>query len=133
MNLVFHTFLGLLLCRFFGINSLPEVLVGLFFAVLPDFDHFPHLKEAFKSGRFGVESRSAIHEVMGIVITLVAALIINFVYPRLFFVSLACGLSHFFVDFLTRPSRPLSHFRKKKFIFTSIQENSGKCSHTTSS
>jgi len=114
MNLVFHAFLALLLCKFFGINSLPEVLVGLLFAVFPDFDHFPQLKKAFKTGKFGTESRSIIHEGIGVVITLVAALIVNFIYTRLFLVALTCGLSHFVVDFLTRPCRPLYPFSEKE-------------------
>jgi len=114
MNLAFHAFLGLLICRLFGIISLPEVLIGFLFAVFPDFDHFPHLKKAFKSGRFGAESRSTIHEVIGVVITLVAAIIVNFVYPPLFLAALACGLSHFVVDFLTRPFRPFRPFSEKE-------------------
>jgi len=114
MNLVFHSLLGLLLLKLFGISNLPEVLVGFAFAVFPDLDHFPHLKKAFKSGRFGAQSRSTIHELTGIIVVVVAALIVNLVYPSLFFAALACGLSHFVVDFLTRPFRPLYPFSDKE-------------------
>jgi len=95
-------------------TSIPGILIGLLFSVFPDFDHIPHLQKALSSGRFGVESRSPIHELIGLVLLLSGSLAAKIAYPHLFPLALTCGLSHFLVDLLTRPSRPLYPFSNKK-------------------
>jgi len=114
MNIIFHALLGLLLAKLFGIGSIPSILMGVLFSVFPDFDHIPYLKRAFRTGRFGVESRSPLHELVGLVLVLSGSLVVKVVYSQLFLLAFSCGLSHFVVDFLTRPSRPLYPFSVKK-------------------
>ncbi len=114
MNIIFHALLGLLFARLYVVTDILAVSIGLLFSILPDFDHIPHLKRAFKTGRFGVESRSPLHELVGLFLALsgsFAALIIN---SHLFLLTLSCGLSHFIVDFLTRTCRPLYPFSTRK-------------------
>jgi len=114
MNIIFHALLGLLLAKLFGISSIPSILMGVLFSVFPDFDHIPHLKRAFRTGRFGVESRSLLHELVGLVLVLSGSLVVKVVHSPLFLLAFSCGLSHFVVDFLTRPCRPLYPFSDKK-------------------
>jgi len=114
MNIIFHALLGLLLAKLFGIGSMPSILMGILFSVFPDFDHIPYLKRAFRTGRFGVESRSPLHELVGLVLVLSGSLVVKVVGSQLFLLAFSCGLSHFVVDFLTRPSRPLYPFSAKK-------------------
>ena len=114
MNIIFHALLGLLLAKLFGISSIPSILIGVLFSVFPDFDHIPYLKRAFRTGRFGVESRSPLHELVGLVVVLSGSLVVKFVWSHLFLLAFSCGLSHFVVDFLTRPCRPLYPFSVKK-------------------
>jgi len=114
MNIIFHALLGLLLAKLFGISSIRDVLMGVLFSVFPDLDHIPYLKKAFRTGRFGVESRSPLHELVGLVLVLSGSLVVKVVCSHLFLPAFSCGLSHFVVDFLTRPCRPLYPFSVKK-------------------
>jgi len=114
MNIFFHALVGLLLAELFGITSIPSILVSVLFSVFPDFDHIPYLKRAFKTGRFGVESRSPLHELVGLVLVLSGSLLVKVVCSDLFLLVFSCGLSHFIVDFLTRPCRPLYPFSSKE-------------------
>ncbi len=112
--MIFHALLGLLLAKLLGISFMPDILIGVLFAVFPDFDHIPHLEKALMTGRFGIESRSPLHELVGLVLVASGALIVNVAYSHLFLLTLSCGLSHFIVDFLTRPCRPLYPFSDKR-------------------
>ena len=114
MNMIFHALLGMLLAKLSGISFIPNVLLGVLFSVFPDFDHIPYLEKAFKTGRFGVESRSPLHELVGFIFVLFGSLVVKVVYSHLFLLAFSCGLSHFVVDFLTRPCRPLYPFSKKE-------------------
>jgi len=114
MNIIFHALLGMLAAKLLGINFIPDILIGVLFSVFPDFDHVLYLKKAFKTGRFGVESRSPLNEFMGLIFVLSASLVVKVVYSHLFLLVFSCGLSHFVVDFLTRPCRPLYPFSNKE-------------------
>lgn len=114
MNIVFHVLMGFLLAEIFGISSLREISIGVLFSVYPDFDHTPHLGKALRTGRFGVESRSSLHELLGLALLVLGSLVVRAIRPRLFPLTFSCGLSHFVVDFLTRPSRPLYPFSDRK-------------------
>jgi len=114
MNIIFHALFGLLLAKLLGISSIPDVLIGVLLSVLPDFDHISHLVEAFRTRRFGVESRSPLHELVGVVFVFFGSLIVWRISPHLFLLAISCGLSHFIVDFLTRPCRPLYPFSNKE-------------------
>jgi hypothetical protein len=114
MNIAFHILTGLLLAKLFGVNSLPGITIGVIFSVIPDIDHIPHLGKALKTGRFGVGSRSTLHELVGLALITTGSLIINVAYPHLFPLTLSCGLSHYAIDLLTRPSRPLYPFSTRE-------------------
>ncbi|UCE28641.1 MAG: metal-dependent hydrolase [Candidatus Bathyarchaeota archaeon] len=114
MNIIFHALLGLLLAKLLGIGPFPNALIGVLFSIFPDFDHIPYLEKALRTRRFGVESRSLLHELLGLVFVLLGSLAVSFVYPHLLILTISCGLSHFVVDFLTRPCRPLYPFSAKK-------------------
>ena len=114
MNMIFHAILGLLLAELFGINSLLGILIGVLFSVFPDFDHIPYLRKAFRTGRFGVESRSSLHELVGLVLVSLGSLAVGVIHPQLSVLGFCCGLSHFVVDLLTRPSRPLYPFSTRE-------------------
>ncbi len=114
MNAIFHILLGLLLAKLFGISSIPSILIGVLFSVFPDFDHIPYLKRALRTGRFGVESRSLLHELVGFVLVVTGSLVVKVVYSPLFLLAFSGGIGHFVVDFLTRPSRPLYPFSGKE-------------------
>lgn len=115
MNIVFHALVGLFLAEISGISSVPAILTGVLFSVFPDFDHIPHLRKASRTGRFEVESRSLFHEVLGLVLVLPASLVVKALCPHLFLLAFSCGLSHFIIDFLTRPCRPLYPFSFRQF------------------
>jgi hypothetical protein len=115
MNIFFHALLGLLLAKLLGINSISEVMIGVLFSIYPDFDHIPYLKKAFRTGRFGVQSRLLLHELVGFIFVLSGALVVKVFCSHLFLLALSSGLSHFVVDFLTRPCRLLYPFSGKNF------------------
>ena len=114
MNIVFHALLGMLLAKILGVSSITDVLAGVLFSVFPDIDHIPNLLKAFRTGRFGVESRSPLHELLGLALVLSGSLVVKVIYPHLFVLTFSCGLSHFIIDFLTRPFRPLYPFSNKE-------------------
>jgi hypothetical protein len=114
MNAIFHILLGLLLAKLFGISSIQGIVIGVLFSVFPDFDHIPYLKRALRTGRFGVESRSLLHELVGFVLVVTGSLVVKVVYSPLFLLAFSGGIGHFVVDFLTRPSRPLYPFSNKE-------------------
>jgi hypothetical protein len=113
VNIAFHALLGVLIAKLMGMTTLTYILVGILLSVLPDFDHIPYLPKAFKTGRFGVESRSPLHESIGILIVILISIIVSLGYSYPFLLAIFCGLSHFAVDFLTRPFRPLYPFSNK--------------------
>jgi len=53
------------------------ISMSVLFAVLPDFDHVPHVKKALRTRRFGVESRSSLHELAGLVLVLLGSLVVS--------------------------------------------------------
>ncbi len=114
MNIAFHILTGLLFAKLFGVRSLPGITIGVIFSIIPDIDHIPHLGKALKTGRFGVGSRSTLHELVGLALITTGSLIVKTAYPHLFPLTLSCGLSHYAIDLLTRPSRPLYPFSTRE-------------------
>jgi len=113
VNIVFHALLGTLIAELMGMTAIPYILVAVLLSVLPDFDHVQYLTKALRTRRFGPESRTLLHEFIGIPIVVSISIIINLVYSYPFMTAILCGLSHFAVDFLTRPFRPLHPFSNK--------------------
>ena len=89
MNIAFHILTGLLLAKLYGVNSLPGITMGVIFSVIPDIDHIPHLGKALKTGRFGVGSRSTLHELVGLALITTGSLIVKTAYPHLFLLTLS--------------------------------------------
>lgn len=91
-----------------------SILTGVFFSVFADLDHIPHLPKAFRTGRFGVEARSPLHEIPGLALILIGSMFADVVFSHPFHLTFGCGLSHFVVDLLTRPCRPLYPFSARE-------------------
>lgn len=86
----------------------PYVVVAVIFGTLPDIDHLPHLRRAVSTGRFGPQVRSALHELPGLSLMTMIAILLSFWIP--FGVMFYPLLSHYLLDFLTRPTRPFYPF-----------------------
>lgn len=89
----------------------PYALVAVIFGTLPDIDHLPHLRRAVSTGRFGPQARSALHELPGLSLMTMIALLLSFWIP--FGVMFYPLLSHYLMDFLTRPTRPFYPFSRE--------------------
>lgn len=111
MNLFAHMFAGIIIALlFFSHSDFMLILITVLLATFIDLDHIPYLKKAVKTKKFGYESRSIFHELFGLSIGLIMFVITSFY----FYVMPFClaFISHYFLDMLTRPTRPLYPFRK---------------------
>ncbi len=115
MNSLAHMLAGLILYSFMThksgitLHSLlsPDYLAAIVASLLPDVDHFTHLKGALKSKRFGVGVRSWLHEFCGYVLVSTAGLILYYlVSPDVGLAVLAGITTHYLLDAATRPTRP---------------------------
>ena len=84
------------------------VLLAVFFGVLPDLDHLPHLATAVKTWRFGPKARSRYHELYGLTLASVAAVVAYAIDPTLAYVIFLPLLAHHLMDFVSRPTRPFN-------------------------
>ncbi len=83
----------------------------MIFGTLPDIDHIPHIGKALSTGRFGPQVRSALHELPGLSLMTVIAILLSSRVP--FGVMFYPLLSHYLLDFLTRPTRPFYPFSRE--------------------
>ncbi|MFH0862824.1 MAG: hypothetical protein V1875_07350 [Candidatus Altiarchaeota archaeon] len=105
MNSIAHILLSYLIGRQF--TDEPLILaVCVFWGILPDLDHIPHLSRALSTGRFGPESRSRFHELYGLSALSASFSVVLLFRPSLYFLYFPL-LAHYLLDFLTRPTRPL--------------------------
>jgi len=105
MNLLAHAVAAYAIGTQF--TSDPKLLLAaVFFGILPDFDHITHIPRALKTGRFGPQSRSNIHELYGLTIIASITTILFYVNPSLAPLVFLPFLAHHLMDFLTRPTRP---------------------------
>lgn len=108
MNTLGHIFFSNLLLVF-GAPSIvsPTTLIATSIAsVITDLDHIAHLQTALKTRRFKSETRTRWHELPGLLLTMTVALAVMFVSASLGRALLIGFVSHYFLDLLTRPTRP---------------------------
>ncbi len=109
---MFHALLGVLLTILIFPN--PDILMlsmMVLASTIVDTDHIMLFKRALKSKRFGVESRSRFHEFYGLSIGLFVLYLLSFL-TEISMPLMAAFVSHYTVDFLTRPTRPFYPFKK---------------------
>ena len=112
MNPLAHIFLAHLLliyiCRE-GITELSLIISGLS-AIVVDLDHLPMLRRALRTHRFTPESRSRWHELYGLVVGMIVCLPLLAIWPWLGKPALIGLVSHYFLDMVSRPTRPFYPF-----------------------
>jgi hypothetical protein len=100
----------------FGFPSLVSptaLLITSIAAIFIDLEHIAHLGTAMKTRRFKSETRTRWHEITGLLLTMagsLAVMLFSVTVGRLLLIGFA---SHYFLDLLTRPTRPLYPLSKK--------------------
>jgi hypothetical protein len=100
----------------FGFPSLVSpsaLLITSIATIIMDLEHIAHLRVAMKTRRFKSETRTRWHELTGLLLAMSISLTIMLfsdTVGRLLLIGLA---SHYFLDLLTRPTRPLYPLSKK--------------------
>jgi hypothetical protein len=115
LNTVGHIFFANLLLVF-GAPSLvsPTTLIITSIAsVITDLDHISHLRVAMKTRRFKSETRSRWHELPGLLVAMSISLTIMFFSADVGRLLLIGFVSHYFLDLLTRPTRPFYPLSEK--------------------
>lgn len=108
MNTLGHVFFAnlLLVLGAPSIVSPTTLIVTSLAAVITDLDHILHLRTAMKTYRFKSETRSRWHELPGLMLAMIISTIIMFFSAPLGRSFLIGFVSHYFLDLLTRPTRP---------------------------
>ncbi len=115
MNSLSHLFFANLLLVF-GAPSLVSptaLLTTSIAAIIIDLEHIAHLRTAMKTRRFKSETRSRWHELTGLLLTMACSLTIMLFSAMIGRALLIGFVSHYFLDLLTRPTRPLYPLSKK--------------------
>lgn len=115
MNLLCHLFFANLLLVY-GAPSLVSpiaLLITSIAATIIDLEHISHLGVAMKTRRFKSETRTRWHELTGLLTTIVGSLIVLVFSATTGRLLLIGFVSHYFLDLLTRPTRPLYPLSKK--------------------
>ena len=115
MNTIGHVFFANLLLVF-GAPSIvsPTTLMATTLAsAITDLDHFLHLRTALKTHRFKSETRSRWHELPGLLLAMTASTTVMFFSASLGRALLTGFVSHYFLDLLTRPTRPFYPLSEK--------------------
>lgn len=115
MNTLGHVFFANLLLVFGApsIVSPTTLLVTSIASVITDLDHILHLRTAMKTRRFKSETRTRWHELHGLLLAMSISIAIT-VFSASLGRSLLIGfVSHYFLDLLTRPTRPFYPLSEK--------------------
>jgi membrane-bound metal-dependent hydrolase YbcI (DUF457 family) len=115
LNTLAHIFFANLLLVFGApsIVSPTTLIVTSIAAVITDLDHLAHLRTALKTHRFKSETRTMWHEFPGLMLAMVASLVVTFISASLGQSLLIGFVSHYFLDLLTRPTRPFYPLNEK--------------------
>ena len=115
MNSLCHLFFANLLLVFGApsIVSPTALLITSIAAIIIDLEHIAHLTTALKTRRFKSETRSRWHELTGLLLTMAGSLTIMHFSAMVGRLLLIGFVSHYFLDLLTRPIRPLFPLSKK--------------------
>jgi hypothetical protein len=115
LNTLGHVFFANLLLVF-GAPSIVSptiLLVTSIASVITDLDHILHLRTAMKTRRFKSETRNRWHELPGLLLAMSISIAIT-VFSASLGRSLLIGfVSHYFLDLLTRPTRPFYPLSEK--------------------
>ena len=108
MNTLGHIFFANLLLVFGApsIVSPTTLMATTLAAVITDLDHVLHLRTAMKTHRFKSETRSRWHELPGLLLAMTVSTIVMLFSASLGRALLIGFVSHYFLDLLTRPTRP---------------------------
>jgi hypothetical protein len=115
LNTFGHIFFANLLLVF-GAPSIvsPTTLMATSIAaVITDLDHLAHLRTALKTRRFKSETRTRWHELPGLLLAMIASVAFMFFSEPLGRAILIGFVSHYFLDLLTRPTRPFYPLSEK--------------------
>jgi len=82
-------------------------------SVITDLDHILHLRTALKTHRFKSETRTRWHELPGLLLAMSISIVIMFFSASLGRSILIGFVSHYFLDLLTRPTRPFYPLSEK--------------------
>lgn len=96
-----------------SIVSPTALLITSIAALIIDLEHIYHLRTAMKTRRFKPETRTRWHELTGLLLTMSISLITMLFYAAIGRLLLIGFTSHFFLDLLTRPTRPLYPLSEK--------------------
>ncbi len=115
MNSVGHVFFANLLLVFGApsIVSPTTLIVTSIASIITDLDHISHLRTAMKTRRFKSETRTRWHELPGLLLAMSVSLTIMFFSATLGQSLLIGFVSHYSLDFLTRPTRPFYPLSEK--------------------
>ena len=108
MNTLAHLFFAnmLLVLGAPSIVSPTTLMATSIAAVITDLDHLAHLRTALKTHRFKSETRSRWHELPGLLAAMTASVAVMLFSESLGRSLLIGFVSHYFLDLLTRPTRP---------------------------
>ena len=115
MNTVGHIFFANLLLVF-GAPSLVSpttLMITSIASIFTDLDHISHLRVALKTRRFKSETRTRWHELPGLLLAMSISLTIMFFSATVGRLLLIGFVSHYFLDILTRPTRPFYPLSEK--------------------
>jgi len=82
-------------------------------SVITDLDHILHLRTAMKTLRFKSETRTRWHELPGLLLAMSISIAVMFFSASLGRSLLIGFVSHYFLDLLTRPTRPFYPLSEK--------------------
>ena len=107
LNTIAHIlFANILLQHYPGDITIVQSLLVSFSSVAVDLDHIPKLDNLRRNKRFGPGSRSLWHELPGLLVTSLISFIIMLISEAMGRMLLIGFVSHYFLDMLTRPTRP---------------------------
>jgi len=115
LNTFAHIFFANLLLVFGApsIVSPTTLIVTSMAAIITDIDHMAHLRTAMKTRRFKSETRTRWHELPGLLLAMSTSTAVMFFSAPLGRSLLIGFVSHYFLDLLTRPTRPFYPLSEK--------------------
>lgn len=119
MNIFAHIIISYILAKNLGFMSL--LSIAIFFGILPDFDYLFKFGQE-KKIKFDMRTKSRFHELFGLLVFSVVILFASLI-DKLYLFLIFPLLSHYIMDYLTRPMRPFNPFSKQS-IFLEIYPRS---------
>ena len=99
-------FANLLLTYYLDKVSFTEMCMVSISGIIVDLDHIPSLGDFMRTKRFGPGVRSRWHEIYGLLASLILSFLIMFISIDVGRILMIGFTSHYFLDMITRPTRP---------------------------